>query len=257
MVALLSGLLGPRSTFSKKLESILGFRPGNEFLYEVALRHSSMPETERFSDEMGNRNNQRLEFLGDAFLGSICAEILYRHFPEKDEGFLSSMRSKMVNRKHLNHIAKELELPELLSVNSAGMKTPPRSIYGDALEALIGAVFLDKGYKTCDTFVRQKIVSPYVNLNTLSEEVISYKSLLFEWAQKNRKKLVFSLVHEERKRNAPKFDVIVILDEKQMARGSGASKKHAEENASEKVCKVLKLTRRDGRKNATVGRGRN
>lgn len=224
----LTALLKARSDYSKRLQSVLGFRPRNEFLYELALRHSSMPHTGKFTKEP---NNQRLEFLGDAVLGTICANILYQTYPQSDEGFLSNMRAKMVNRNTLNAIAVKMEVPSLLSAQKSGMRYAG-SIYGDALEALIGAVFLDRGYKVCYTFVERKIIADHIDLEELNRKVISYKSMLYEWAQKKRKRIVFKHLPQQVK---GQYDVILLVDNVQKARASARSKKSAEEKAAKTV----------------------
>ncbi len=223
-----TALLKSRSDFSKRLQVIIGFRPRNEFIYELALRHSSMPHTGKFSDEP---NNQRLEFLGDAVLGTICAHVLYKAYPSVNEGYLSNMRAKMVNRNTLNAIAVKMDIPSLLSVQKSGIRNA-NSIYGDALEALIGAVFIDRGYRICHTFVEKKIITPHIDLEELNRKVISYKSLLYEWSQKNKRRLTFKHVPQKQKHV---YEVVLLVDDVQKARASGRSKKSAEENAAKKV----------------------
>lgn len=230
----LRGLLKAQSPFSKQLRLMLGIKPKNEFLYELALRHSSMPHTGKFTEDP---NNQRLEFLGDAILGSICADVLYREFPKSNEGFLSSMRAKMVNRNTLNAIAVKIGIPDLLMAQKSGFHQAG-SIYGDALEAIIGAVYLDRGYKVCYTFVKKKIIDPHIDLEQLNEKVISYKSKLLEWGQKNRKVIDFKFLPSKKKNT---YDVILSIDGKQMARASGRSKKSAEEQAAKTVYGSKKL----------------
>lgn len=232
------GLLGPRSEFSRRLRKVLGFRPHNEFIYEVAFRHSSLQPDSRFNPNEGNHNNQRLELLGDAFLGAVCADVLYHSFPRSDEGFLSTMRSKIVNRRTLNRIAEEMGLQNLLKTEgNKGMKSA-NSLYGDALEALVGAVYLDRGYKYCDRFVRQQILEPHINFDELSESVFSYKSLILEWAQRNRKVIHYDTFAGKQPRS---FDSILSVDGKQLARASGSSKKRAEEAVAEKVVARMKI----------------
>jgi ribonuclease III len=234
------GLLKPRSTFSKKLREVLGFRPGNEFFYEVAFRHSSTLPNPKFSSQEGNHNNQRLELLGDAILGAVCADIVYHSFPSADEGFLSTMRSKIVNRRTLNRIAMEMQLDTFLQIEGKKGINAATSIYGDALEALIGAIYLDKGYKYCNRFIRNRLMEPHIDFNELSKSVFSYKGLMLEWAQKHRKKIHYDSFEG----NAPRtFDSIISIDGKQQARASGASKKRAEESAAEKAAKILKITK--------------
>ncbi len=232
----LTALLKSRSDFSKRLQLLLGFRPRNEFLYELALRHSSMPHTGKFSEDP---NNQRLEFLGDAVLGTTCASVLYNAYPTANEGFLSNMRAKMVNRNTLNAIAVKMDIPSLLSVQKSGMRNAT-SIYGDALEALIGAVFLDRGYRICHTFVEKKIIAPHIDLDELNRKVISYKSLLYEWGQKQKKQLVFKHLPPKQKNL---YEVVLLVDDIQKARASGRSKKSAEEKAAKTVYEASTKTR--------------
>ena len=195
-----------------------------------------MPHIGKFSNDP---NNQRLEFLGDAVLGTTCASVLYKAYPAANEGFLSNMRAKMVNRNTLNAIAVKMDIPSLLSVQKSGMRNAT-SIYGDALEALIGAVFLDRGYRICHTFVEQQIIAPYIDLDELNRKVISYKSLLYEWGQKHKKRLVFKHLSPAQKNL---YEVVLLVDDVQKARASGRSKKSAEEKAAKTVYEASTKTR--------------
>ncbi len=231
-----SSLLKTEGNFSFKVASITGFKPKNEQLYRLAFTHSSVSV-----ETKGKKlNNERLEFLGDAVLGSVVSEYLYQKYPHKGEGFLTSMRSKIVSRQHLNKLALNLKLNELLEYNTTG-STTPKSINGDAFEALIGALFLDRGYRCCQRFVVHTILQNHVNLELLSKQVNSYKSLMLEWAAKNKQKLFFKMVSEKGQSHAKHFVIALWYNQEQVATGSGPSKKKAEEQAARDAYNILAL----------------
>jgi ribonuclease III len=165
----------------RQLKLILGFRPRKSSLYYLALVHKSAA-TKVFHN--AKYNNERLEFLGDAILDSVIAEHLYTSFPDRDEGFLTQLRSKIVNREILKRISLKLGLANL--VISKVTNDNHKSVYGDALEAIIGAMYLDKGYKRTKKFILEKIVDHHINLKKLSETEIDFKSRIIEWGQKNK-----------------------------------------------------------------------
>jgi ribonuclease III len=238
MAALLKGLLGPRSSYSKKLEGILGFRPANEFYYELAFRHSSMPETNKFRSAEGSRNNQRLEFLGDALLSSICSDVLYRHFPGKDEGFLSGMRSKIVNREHLNTVAEQMGIPGLLAAEKSGIRRPT-SIYGDALEALIGAVYLDRGLDTASEFVH-RLFDPLIATASGLGAGLDWKTSLQELTAAEMLGVPEYHVDESGPDHQKTFRATVRVAGESYGLGEGRSKKEAEQQAAESAWKAIK-----------------
>jgi ribonuclease-3 len=221
-------LFKPDKVFVKHLKKILGFNPGNYKLYQLACIHKSS-SFEIFKDLQ--INNERLEYLGDAILDVLVAERLFKKFQDKDVGFLTQMRSKIVNRENLNNIAIKLGISNILitKVNSENHK----SIYGDALEALIGALYLDKGFKKARKIVLERIIHPNINLNKLQDMEIDFKSRIIEWGQKNKKDVSFSNFEEtDEKSNAVYFISHLIIADELIGRGTGSSKKEAEQNAA-------------------------
>ena len=204
---------------------ILGFYPQNPELYKQALTHKS------YKKKVG-LHNERLEFLGDAVLGSVVGEILYNYFPDGSEGFLTQMRSKIVNRKTLNKLALEIELNKLVMHHKS---TSHKSIYGNALEALIGAIYIDKGqHKTVD-FIQNTLLLPHLDLNNLTQEVASYKSMILEWGQQNKKNINFKILETTGKDHKKLYKVALLLEDEEISQGAGSSIKRAEEQASQKA----------------------
>jgi ribonuclease-3 len=184
-------------------------------------------------------NNERLEFLGDAILGAIIAEFLYNRFPQEDEGFLTKTRSKLVNRTFLTKLTFDMGLNVFIDSNTT--KTIDKShIYGDALEALIGAIYLDKDYQAAKYFVTKRILSEFVNLDKIEREDTNFKSQLIEWSQKNKREVTFETVEEtNEKSKQPKFTAVVEIDSKEVGKGSGSSKKEAQQNAAKETLEKL------------------
>ncbi len=211
------------------IRSILGFSPNKLEPYELALIHKSA----MIKDEQGNIiNNERLEFLGDAILGAIVAHELYSKYPSVNEGFLTKTRSKIVNRSFLNKTAIKLGLKGLISSQSK-ISLERTNIMGDALEALIGAIFVDKGYAFCQRFILSKILHPFVNLNEITKHDNNFKSMLIEWGQKNKREISF--VTEEvssTSDHAPVFVSHVEIETIVYGRGEGSSKKESQQNAA-------------------------
>lgn len=212
----------------RKLTPILGFVPTRIRLYEMAFIHRSasivLPDGEVI-------NNERLEFLGDAILDTIVAEYLFHRFPNKDEGFLTKMRSKMVKRKHLNLLAYRMGLNQLI-VSHTNPVNLSKHLYGNAFEALVGAIFLDKGYKKTFTFIT-RIINRYVDIEKLRQSESDYKSKLIEWAQKNKIEVIFD-THEELNslNHIPHFVSFIKVMNEELGRGVGNSKKESEQKAS-------------------------
>ena len=218
-----------RKEFYLSLKNLLGFYPQNLKLYDLAFIHKSASTI----DSQGNFvNNERLEYLGDAILGAIIADFLYNRFPQEDEGFLTKTRSKLVNRSFLTKLTTDMGLHVL--INSNTIKGSDKShIYGDALEALIGAIYLDKDYQTAKYFVTKKILSQFVNLNEIEQNDSNFKSQLIEWSQKSKKELEFETTEEFcDKHKQPKFIAVVKIDNKKVGYGTGTSKKEAQQNAA-------------------------
>ena len=221
--------------FYRSIKNITGVSPKNKHLYDVAFMHSSA-----IRGKKNVANNQRLEFLGDAILGAVVAQYLYEKFPEENEGFLTTLRSKIVSRKSLNAIAKKIGLPKLLKKKLDRHKKA-HSIYGDAFEALIGALYLDRGLEKTKNFILNKIIDTYWSDDTLQDHVISHKSTLIEWAQKVKKPFAFKIVDQWGEMHDRNFKINVLIGDEIIAEGIGTSKKRAEELASKKACEKLDI----------------
>lgn len=214
---------------------ILGFLPGKIGLYELAFIHKSAS----VSDAKGNPlNYERLEYLGDAVLGVIIAEFLYLKFPDRNEGFLTKMRSKIVNGEHLSILTQHLGLEQLLD-NRLQNEQANRHILGDTFEALIGAIYLDKGYRRCKRYVLHKVIKKFVDIADLEKNETNYKSLLIEWAQKNRKEVTFYTDIEPY--DPTRFISFVGIADTLFGSGTGGSKKEAEQNAALETLQELNV----------------
>lgn len=217
--------------FFVAIEKIIGFKTANIKYYEKAFTHRSSNKT----DEKGNPlNYERLEFLGDSMLSSVIAAHLYKEAPLGDEGYLTKMRSKIVSREHLNELGRDLNLVDLVD-----SKVPSshfgENIHGNIFEALVGAIFLDKGYVGCEDFIRKKVITPYVDIAKLEGKVISYKSLVIEWCQKEKKTFNFDVFDDNGNDGQRYFGVKLSIDDKVIAKSRATSKKKAEEIASKRA----------------------
>lgn len=225
-----------RKEFYLFLKSLFNITPKNLNLYERALTHRSASKT----DSQGNWvNNERLEYLGDAILGAVIAEFLYNRFPNMDEGFLTQMRSKLVNRTFLTKLTFQIGLNYYIKSNTNNTAENSH-IYGDALEAIIGALYLDKGYLVTKQFITRKLLLHHVNLDEIQKTNTNYKSQLIEWSQKNKKEVNFETtgnLPEDNKQ--PVFISTIKIDDKVIGKGQGNSKKEAQQNASKQA--LIKL----------------
>ncbi len=211
---------------------ITGRAPINLALYKQAMRHSSVAST----NDQGIKNSyERLEYLGDAILGMIVAEYLYSKYPFKEEGFLTEIRAKIVNRESLNRLGQKIGLKELVQYNLNSRAH--RSVFGDCMEALIGAVYLDHGFNFCKRFVIKRLIKPHYDLEELVSKTTNFKSRLLEWSQKENKDLRFEIIDEEDRR----FTAQVFLNDEPMEKGYGFSKKKAEQDAAQKTYEQLNL----------------
>jgi len=216
--------------FFKEIQNIIGFKPENIVFYEKAFTHRSINKT----DGMGNPiNYERLEFLGDAMLSAVIAAHLYNEVPTGDEGYLTKMRSKIVSREHLNELGRDLNL-----IRFVESKVPTQhfgeNIHGNIFEALVGAIFLDKGYSFCERFIQSSVIIPYVDVAKLEGKVISYKSLLIEWCQKEKKTFFYDVYEDNGSDGSKFFGVKLSIDNKVIAKARATSKKKAEEKASQR-----------------------
>jgi len=226
--------------FAARLKSILGFRPGNIRIYEMAFIHRSasftLPDGEKI-------NNERLEYLGDAILDAILSDFLFEKFPEASEGFMTKIRARIVNREVLNQLALSMGIDTIL-VSNVNSVQPTRHLFGDALEALIGAVFIDKGFRKTKRFFIDNVLKRYLDLDSIVNTDNDFKSLVFEWVQKNKTSLTFTY-NEEYDFNLKKsvFSTTLNIDKKEFGKGQGGSKKEAEQEAASQAWSRLKDNR--------------
>ena len=213
------------------LKKIIGFKPGKCVYYEKAFTHRS---TNRI-DELGNPiSYERLEFLGDSVLSAVIAHYLFDKTPGEDEGYLTKMKSKVVSREHLNEIGKELELSSLM-YTKIPLSQFGENIHGNLFEALTGAVFLDKGYNTCERFIYKTVIHPHINIESLEGKIISYKSFIIEWCQKEKKTFYFEGIEDSGKDQLKHFSVKLRINGTTVAKARATSKKKAEEKVSKRA----------------------
>lgn len=213
------------------LKNIFGYYPGNIFLYKLAFRHKSQ------SIELSNGNrmsNERLEFLGDAVLSAVVADHLFKMFPYKDEGFLTEMRSRIVSRAQLNKLSQKLGIDTLIKV-SVENNNVYRSMKGDAFEALIGAIYLDKGYNFTRQVVIEKIIKQHFDLHELENTNTNYKSRIIEWSQREKRTVEFITLNEVGHGYNKQYVVDVLIDKVSMGKGRDYSIKGAEQDAAMKA----------------------
>ena len=232
-----------RLLFRKDKESylrfyqILGFYPRDIRIYEQALLHKSSSIK---SDKGRLLNNERLEFLGDAVLDTVVADILYHRFEGKREGFLTNTRSKIVSRETLNRVAEEIGLLGLVKFNTR-QSAHNNYMGGNAFEALIGAIYLDKGYEVCKQFIENRIIGKYIDVEKISRKEVNFKSKLIEWCQKNRMELSFELLKQGYDEfNSPIFESEVIIEGIHAGRGKGYSKKESQQVAAQESLNMIK-----------------
>lgn len=222
----IKGLLSvkDKDPFFVAILELTGIKANNLKLYRLAFQHKS-----KNSD-----NNERLEFLGDSVLDVVISEIIYKHFPKKNEGELSKLRSKMVSRNMLNHLANKLGLLQYLSYRATHTQDGLQNSEGNALEALIGAIYLDQGFPACQKFIRTKLIEPHIDWQRLENNVVDYKSLLYTLCQKENKQLTFLGLAEDIKNLNDRFHLALQIDDVRVAEATGKSKKVVEQ----KVAKI-------------------
>ncbi|MCK9421632.1 MAG: ribonuclease III [Bacteroidales bacterium] len=212
------------------IKSILGYKPGNIFLYHLAFLHKSATQETLNGLKV---NNERLEFLGDAILDAVTADYLFKIFPTKDEGFLTEMRSKMVSRVTLNKLSRKMGIDQLILLEGSASGAF-RSYRGDAFEALIGAIYLDKGYDFTRKIILDRIFGYYFNIDDLVNQEVNFKSKVIEWAQHEKKQIRFVVVEEVGSGYKKQYIVELLADDCPLSRGQDYSIKGAEQNAAEK-----------------------
>ena len=224
------------ASFRKQLKNVLGFSPGKAVLYKTALTHRSLKDK---SDE----NNERLEYLGDAILSAIIADFLFKKYPYKEEGFLTEMRSKMVNRNQLNDIAVKMGLKKISYFNKFDGSLKMSQIFGNTLEAVVGAIYLDKGFDKTKQWVIERIIQPYLFLDDLELLEINHKNKLYGWANKNSKTLEFETLDEHMEAGRRLFTVGAVVDGELLAQGKAYNKKDASQIAAQVAIDKLGLNK--------------
>ena len=219
------------------LRQIIGFYPHDISFYKLALMHKSMFKRNAKGKPV---NNERLEFLGDAILDATVGDIVYRHFPGKREGFLTNTRSKLVQRETLNRLAQEMGINQLILSN--GRSSSHNSYMGgNAFEALVGAIYLDRGYDACMKFMRKRILTQMINIDKVAYKEVNFKSKLIEWSQKNRVRIDFRVLSQEKdKTGSPVFKYQVMLETVEGCTGTGFSKKESQQMASKLTLERLR-----------------
>lgn len=232
-------LFSKEKRFSYVIANITGFWPGKISLYHQAFRHHSVSSTVK---ETGFKNsNERLEFLGDSILSAVVAEYLFLKFPYKNEGFLTEMRSKVVSRESLNDLAMKMGVDRLVKYDVKQFDNPlnKRALFGNAFEALVGAIYLDLGYAAAKKFVYTKILQYHIDVEKLEYTERNFKGKLLEWAQKHNKNMEFELMEEVRSGKMKLYKIKVQIDGEEYGIGEDYSKKKAEQIASEKACERI------------------
>jgi len=227
--------------FSDQIYRVTGLKPKRIAIYREAFRHSSVNRVEAGTPV--TTDNERLEFLGDAILDAVIAEVLFMRYPYKQEGFLTEMRMRVVNREQLGYLAHRLGLVQLMDIKPELLKNPTavKSIGGNALEALIGAVYLDHGYQKSKIFVSQRLIGQYLDLDKLMGTTISYKALLLKWIQQQKKQV--SWRHQTETHGKKDLHLVTLfIDEVETVVEKNMSRKKAEELCCEKACRMLQIS---------------
>jgi ribonuclease III len=235
MIKFLISHFGKDKILFTAVKNLLGFYPSNIHLYKVALSHKSAPQVWLKGQQV---NNERLEYLGDAVLSCIVADYLYKKFPYQHEGFLTEMRSRIVSRSRFNKLSLKMGLNKLIFQGS-GTYTSSKSIYGDTFEALIGAVYLDKGYNFTRKTVIRRIIDVHLDVDEIERTDTNFKSRILEFAQKEKRQLEFRVIQEIGEGQRKQYLVELYLDHEPVSRGLDFSIKAAEQVAAEKACEEL------------------
>ncbi|MCA0933176.1 ribonuclease III [Lutimonas saemankumensis] len=227
---------GKDEEFVVAIKKIIGYRPRKIEFYKEAFTHSSL---KKMNDAGVPMNYERLEFLGDAILGAVIANYLFKKIPAGDEGYLTQMRSKIVSREHLNELGKDLDLIKFVA-SSIPNSNFGDNIHGNLFEALIGAIHSDRGYSFTEKFIFRFVIEPYVDIERLEGKITSYKSVLIEWSQKNKKKIKYHVYEDTGNDTLKHFSVKLHVDQELISKGRATSKKKAEEIASKRAYYRLK-----------------
>ncbi len=218
------------------IRTITGFAPSNLSLYKLATLHTSRAkQTNGFRE-----SNERLEYLGDAILGAAVADYLFKKYPFKDEGFLTEIRSRIVNRESLNLLARKLGINHIVQFDQKNVQLQ-QVVLGNTLEAIVGAIYLDKGYLRCKKFVIDKLIQPHFDLDVVIQTNVNYKSKIIEWTQRNSKAVRFDMVEARKSKNQKEFSIQIFIDEQPYGTGYGFTKKKAEQDAAMKTCELLSI----------------
>ncbi len=219
------------------IENLTGKAPRNLSLYFLALRHSSLSKEK---SQLITHSNERLEFLGDAILGAIVAEYLFKKYPYKDEGFLTEIRSRIVNGETLSRLAKKIGLNKFIEFNSKSRGLSGRSsMHGDAMEAFIGAIYLDRGFEFCKKFVLTRLIDTHYDIDEVVNTDVNYKSQIMILAQSMNKKLQFEIIEKTENKGFSEFTAFAKIDQQQISIGKGSSKKRAEQDAARKGLEAI------------------
>jgi ribonuclease-3 len=224
-----------KSEFEKSVYMLIGYRTTKMVLFHTAFNHRSLKENP-------SENNERMEFLGDAIISSVVAEYLFKKYPYKGEGFLTEMRSKMVNRQQLNHIAIQMGLKRMTRFNKLDGGLKSSQIFGNTLEALVGAIYLDKEYNFTKKWIIEKMIQPYLFMDELEQIDINIKNKIIGWALKQGKQIDFVLADEQVEGRRRLFTINIVIDGEVITSQKGFTKKDASQIAAQKAIEILQIT---------------
>lgn len=226
-------------TLARAIKLMTGFYPSNLKPYHIAVQHTSVAKAHAKGFK---ESNERLEYLGDSVLGMVVAEYLFKKYPFKDEGFLTELRSRIVSRESLNNVARKIGIPDIVKYDRK-RRTPNshKSLYGNALEAMVGAIYVDKGFNASKKFIIKKLLKPHYDIEEIISTTKNYKSKLIEWCQKQGKSAKFEHIDTKDKGYYKEFIIEVYLDDEPIAKGHGLSKKKAEQDAARESCFKLEI----------------
>ena len=224
-----------KSEFEKSVDMLIGYRSSKMVLFHTAFNHRSLKENP-------SENNERMEFLGDAIISSVVAEYLFKKYPYKGEGFLTEMRSKMVNRQQLNHIAIQMGLKKMTRFNKLDGGLKSSQIFGNTLEALVGAIYLDKQYNFTKKWIIEKMIQPYLFMDELEQIDINIKNKIIGWALKQGKQIDFVLADEQVEGRRRLFTINIVIDGEVITSQKGFTKKDASQIAAQKAIEILQIT---------------